>query len=236
MLTYSLKETKNNIVTSIINSLVDKGFIYDDNKCKFIRTDSFNNEQNIFLKFYDDKTFFRLEIFTEIKIEKMTKFFNLLFNTKNNIKYGSILNPSLGDLIYFYDKNEEKGGAKNRVVYLIESDNDVKKLSDIIPARIREYIFPYFNSYSSTNQMDKLLNNKIGESILHHFLFPTRACFGVLVAELTHNTLLQDIIAQYRKRLEVANISYQNDFEKVVEEINKDNFVLQINIDFNYLK
>ncbi|WP_128331659.1 hypothetical protein [Apibacter sp. HY039] len=217
-----LDHTKNILIDSTKNLLKKEGFVYDQVKEAFIREDSLGNKQIISFFFYNHDTNIQIEIKVELKIKKIEDIYYDSIKC-TNIKYEDLktLSVNIGAIIAYQENNLMVGGPnRNKVVYLIENNNDTELLSKVIPKRIEEYILPFFKDNTSIQKVDYLLNSHVKEISPFRFLYPYRSCIGVIAAKLNNSPYLSEIIVSYKERLKNSKGEFQKQFEDVVNQIN----------------
>lgn len=238
MLSTNFTNTKKQIETTLGNFLKNYGFerekiftLPSGPLYGFVRKDKFCNKQIIYMSFYNYKTQYGIEVFTKIHIKNIADFFRNEVNSQYDENIG-ILSPELGGLIAHKDTGTNLGGSRNKKVYYIENDSEIKKLSVLLSEQIQKYVFPYFDENSSLEKMEKLLNANIEEVSLHHFFSVTKACFGIIIARILDRPNLQELIKQYRDDLRPAKQEFLNEYEKVVSLVSQPSFSLSAEIDF----
>lgn len=126
------------------------------------------------------------------------------------------LGNSLGQIIKFYDMGDRRGTGEN-ISYKVENDEDIEILKKVIPERFEEYILPYFSSYSSIEQVDKLLNENPRELSIHNDSYPIRACIALIAAKLVKNPNYAELVKIYEEETREANPVNRNEFEDLVK-------------------
>jgi hypothetical protein len=119
----------------------------------------------------------------------------------------------LFDILKKEEIHKGEGSLNN---WLIEDKSDVKKLIEVIPHYLKETILPYFEQNSSIESVDKLLNKYPREISIHNSLYPLRANLAIIAARLNNNPKYNDLLNIYQEELEEADITYKEDFEKLI--------------------
>ncbi len=161
-----------------------------------------------------------------IKLKKILDIYHKVSKKeKKFFKYTSVLGNTLGELIEYTNNGNEIGSGKF-MKYLIEDEKDILTLINVIPKRFEEYVLPYFEKNSSVEKVDKLLNKNLTQLSIHSWLYPLRACFGIIAAKLVNNPNFYKILETYEQELLNADPVYKKEFEELKKMLLYQNFFL----------
>jgi hypothetical protein len=213
-----IKNITKSIIDGIGKTLSDYGFDYSKRNKKFIK--SKGNVQQIFeLLFYKENAISILvEPWVKIKIKPIEDIYHMV--SSKDAKYNDsaiTLGNNMGEIIQYYEKGNEKRSEFANMRYLIEDDQDVKVLIKVIPKGFIEFVLPYFDSNSSIIEVDRLLNETPRELSIHHPLYPTRACIGLIAAKLVSNPNYKELVTIYEEETREANPFYREEFERLIK-------------------
>lgn len=133
------------------------------------------------------------------------------------------IGASVVQIMQFYDEGLKIGLGK-QASYLIETTADLDLLKKVFPKRFEEYVLPYFNSYSSIDKVDRLLNEYPREISIHNYLYPVRACIAIIAAKLNRNPEYSQLIRIYNEETKNANPHFRKEFEDLVNLLESSNF------------
>ncbi len=196
-----------------------QGFILNKNDNAFTKKYE-GCVQTFYLKIFKEESLIYIEPKWGLKIDAILDVYNSESTRKEkSLKNTYVLGNGLGELIDLIEINGNK--AHSNMLYLVENDSDIDILIKIIPKRFEEYVLPYFNENSTIERVDKLLNSSPKEAVVHNWLYPLRACIGVIAAKLVDNPNYFNLVNIYREELTGANLVFKIKFENIVTYLNK---------------
>ena len=215
-----VKEVETTLLEGMCRKFSAHGFVLNKNDKAYHRISN-NCIQTFYLLIFKKDIGVYIEPRWSIKLKEILDIYHKVASKeKKYFKYTPVLENSLGELIEFVDNGNESGSNKS-VQYLIENDRDITTLIEIIPKRFEKYVLPYFNQNSNIARVDKLLNTNPRELSIHHWLYPLRACMGIIAAQIVHNPIYNDLVNIYEEELQEANLTYKMEFEKLISVLNK---------------
>ena len=124
------------------------------------------------------------------------------------------LGSDLFEILRYMDNGEETGKGE-QYYWIINDDEDIRKLITIIPEYFEETILPYFEKNSSVAKADELLNKYPREISVHNWLYPQRANLAIIAAKLNNNPRSGELLKIYEEELEEAEESFKEEFKKL---------------------
>jgi hypothetical protein len=156
------------------------------------------------------------EVGIHIKIKAIEDIYHQA--TEKEAKYYTstqTLGNNLFAIIDYFDNGDGTGSKSINKRHLMENEEDINTIVKVFPRSIEEYVLPYFESNSNIDQVDKLLNENPQELSVHYYLYPLRACIGIIAAKLTHNPRYNEVLKIYEVQLQEANTIFKKEFEKL---------------------
>jgi hypothetical protein len=215
-----LNDVESKLLNGMLESFAKHGFVLNKQDHAYKRIID-RGVQKFYLLFFKKQDGIYIEPRWSIKLDAILDIYHMVAaKEKKYFKFTPVLENSLGELIEFTDNGNERGSGKN-MQYLIEDDNDIDILIKVIPKRFEEYVLPYFILNSSVEKVDKLLNVNPRELTVHNWLYPSRACMGIIAAILTNNPRYVELVNTYEQELQDANPTYKKEFEDLVALLNE---------------
>ena len=100
--------------------------------------------------------------------------------------------------------------------YLVEENNDIDVLIKVISEKFITYRLKYFEKSSSISSIDLLLNNNPRDISIHNWLYPMRACLGIIAAKLNNNPIYYELKQIYSEEMQEAVSPYKEEFEELL--------------------
>ena len=212
-----VSEVSNNILIEVAPKLKHHGFALFKKGREFKRKIGYTTQ--IFdLFFYKKKDCIIIKPEIRIKIKPIEDIYKAASNIKARPFF--TLGNHLMEILRYIDKGEEIGREK-RGNWLVEDAEDAQNLIKIIPEYFEEAIIPYFNENSSIARVDEILNKYPKEISIHNWLYPLRACIGIIAAKLNKNSDYEQLLVIYESALEKADKTYKDDFSNIKLKLNQ---------------
>jgi hypothetical protein len=209
-----MKEVKNTLLEGMDKSFQNLGFELNKNEIAYQRIKG-SSVQTFYFLIFKKKDGIYVEPRWSIKLKEILDIYHkVATKEKKYFKYTPILENSLGELIKYVENGSETGSGIS-MQYLIENDEDVLTLTKVIPKRFEEYVLPYFDKNSSNEKVDELLNKNPRELCIHQWLYPLRACVGIIAAKLVKNPRYNELLCIYEEELQEAVPAYKEEFERL---------------------
>jgi hypothetical protein len=211
-----LKEVKLKLFEGMESKFSQMGFSFYKSESWYERNLE-GNIQMIYFIFHKQSDGIYVEPRWAIKIKSILDIYHLISTKdKKHFKYTPVLENSLGELIEYADNGNETGSGKS-MKYLIETDKDVEVLIKVIPKRIEEYGLPFFNQNTSVEKIDQLLNTKPRQLSILNWLYPQKACMGLIAAKLINNLKYKELVCIYDEETRNANPTSRQEFLALVK-------------------
>ena len=218
-----ITETSKALLFLLEPKLKSFGFILKQSKNTFIKTTP-SFEQGVYFIFTKSSGSVLLEIRWYIKIPAICDIYNTV-TSKAKAFYmdTACLENSLGELVAFKTTGSDIPTGKS-TYYLIENSNDIDVLIPIISNHFEKLLIPYFEENSNIESIDRLLNLNPRELTIHNWLYPFRACIGLIAAKLARNPKLTDLEQIYKEELNESTDSWKDEFTKLCKLLNNLDF------------
>jgi hypothetical protein len=209
-----IKEVSNQIAEGVLKNFEKYGFKLRKARNEFVRKTQ-NAEQIFHLIFYkENDATITIKPEIVIHIDEIESIYTRIAQIKER--------PYLTLGNYFSQIRDYDGDAanfKNKATryWLIENEQDVLHLIKIIPKYLEEVILPYFESNSSIERVDQLLNEYPENMSVHNNIYPLRANIAIIAAKLNYNPRYDELVRIYEKELEDAEENYKIEFGKLKE-------------------
>lgn len=214
-----MKDVKCRLLEGMDQSFENFGFELNKNEIAYQRIKGSSNQTFYFL-ILKKKDGIYVEPRWSIKLKEILDIYHkVATKEKKYFKYTPVLENSLGELIEYVENGNETGSGKS-MQYLIENDEDVLTLTKVIPKRFEEYVLPYFEKNSNIEKVDQLLNRNPRELCIHQWLYPLRACIGIIAAKLAENPHYNELLCIYEEELHDAVPAYKEEFERLKSILN----------------
>jgi len=209
-----MEEVKGRLLEGMDKSFENFGFALNKNEIEYQRIKG-SSIQTFYFLVLKKKEGIYVEPRWSIKLKEILDIYHkVATKEKKYFKYTPVLENSLGELIEYVENGNETGSGKS-MQYLIENDEDVLTLTKVIPMRFEEYVLPYFEKNSSIEKVDELLNKNPKELCIHQWLYPLRACIGIIAAKLVKNPQYNELLCIYEDELQEAVPAYKEEFERL---------------------
>lgn len=93
-------------------------------------------------------------------------------------------------------------GQSQAFRYRLNQEGDVGLVTEELSRAFAEKALPYFESYSTVEAVDRLLNEAPMEKTPHRVMDWLRASTGIIAAKMTGRQNYDELVAVYRKRVE----------------------------------
>jgi hypothetical protein len=215
-----IKEVKNKLFESLRKPFEENGFLLNKADNAYERKNKESIQKFYFLVFKKDDSIY-LEPRWSIKLPEILEMYHkVAMKDKKFFRDTPVLENSLGELIEYTDSGNHTGSGKS-MQYLIENEEDLAILMRVIPKRFKEYVLPYFDANSTIERVDKILNENPRELSIHQWLYPLRACMGLIAARLVNNPMYDDLARIYKEELQDATTTYKLEFERLTKLLSK---------------
>lgn len=206
-----IKVVSNLLLEGIGNNISSYGFKFNKSKKLFERNQGgfIHIIDFIFLK--EDAGIF-IEPLIKIKCLEIEAIYHKVTTKESKYNDATItLGNSIFKIIDFADNNTEIDTDKQQY-YLVEEEKDISILIKVITDKIIDYAIPYFEQNSSIDRIDLLLNKNPKEISVHNWLYPMRACIGLISAKLNANPNYSELLEVYSMEMQEAAESYKKEF------------------------
>lgn len=215
---------KNEIRIAITEKLVRHGFLFNKKKGRWER--SIPAGIQIFdLLFYVHPDEILIEPVFRLKLYLIEDIYHKGANKKSEFNDGTItLGNSLGQILKYFE-NGDKNGSGEQISYVVKNERDIDILKQVIPSRFEEFILPYFDTNSSIERVDELLNETPRKMSIHNRLYPMRACIGLIAAKLVQQRNYEGLQKIYEEEMENAAKGFKEEFGELVKLLNSTTYV-----------
>ncbi|ANH81960.1 hypothetical protein A8C56_14165 [Niabella ginsenosidivorans] len=215
----SIQKVKTELFEGMCGAFKEHGFDFIKRKNAFQRTTT-DCVQSFYFLIHKNEDGVFIEPRWSIKIPSILDIYHKVA-TKEKQYYEDtpVLENSLGELIEYFDNGNTTGSGKS-MEYLVETEDDIQTLIKVIPKRFEKYVLSYFNKNSTVDQIDKLLNENPRKLSIHQWLYPLRACMGLIAAKIMNNPRINELVDIYEQELQDALPAYRIEFEKLKKGLN----------------
>jgi hypothetical protein len=209
----NINNSANLILEGIRPIFESNGFSLNKKHRQFNR-DTKNSIQIFDLFFFKNGANIKIRPEIRIKIKKIDEIYRsiTLIDSRPYLTLGN----HLFEIIRYFDTGEETG-KKISYDWLIENEDDIKKIIEIIPEYLLETILPYFEENSTVERVDYLLNKYPQELSIHNYLYPLRANIAIIAAKLSTNNKFSKLLEIYEAEIQEAEENYKLEFYKLKE-------------------
>jgi hypothetical protein len=202
------------ISEGVLESFKKHSFKYLKSQQEFVRKT--DNADQIFRLYYYKEDDGAITIKPEliIQVKEIQKIYKSITEVKGR-PYSTLGN-------YFSHIRDYDGDARNyrrqpTRYWLVENEGDIQHLIKVIPEYLEEDIIPYFESNSSVEKVDKLLNEYPEKMSVHNYIYPSRANIAIIAAKLNKNPRYEELVSVYEARMVDAEENTKNEFYKLKE-------------------
>jgi hypothetical protein len=111
-------------------------------------------------------------------------------------------------------------GNSQACEFLLESESDIKTISDKILGVFREFALPFFNQWGSLLAIDKELNDNPTQLTSHRALAWFRCSTGVIVAKLVGRADYEKLVTIYMEAMKADNRGfYLKKFQSLLQSL-----------------
>lgn len=216
-----IKNVSGSLLEGINKNISVYGFRFNKSKKIFERSHS-NFIHIIDFIFLKNEAGIYIEPIIKIKSLDIENIYHKV--TKKESKYydGTVtLGNSIFKIIEFIDNNIEIDTDKHQY-YLVEEEKDINILIKVISEKIVNFGLLYFEQNSTIDRVDFLLNKHPQEISIHNWLYPMRACIGLIAAKLNANPNYNVLASIYKIEMQDAADPYKDEFLSLLEILNEE--------------